>query len=141
MQGIGKQLQNHSVALISLVIAITSLGYNTWRNEQTEANRNVRYAAFEVLLKLGELERTVFHAHYDLDRTQGNPRIGWAYVLTIRDLSRVMPEPVPEKAENLYSVWDAEWAGLGEDEVRTQNILEAIDQVRMSVLATLDSLR
>ena len=31
-----RQLRRHSVALISLVVALTSLGYNTWRNETSE---------------------------------------------------------------------------------------------------------
>jgi hypothetical protein len=39
---IRKQIQNNAVALISLFIAVGSLGYNTWRNETTEEQRNVR---------------------------------------------------------------------------------------------------
>ena len=31
-ESIREQLRRNAVALISLVIAITSLGYNTWRN-------------------------------------------------------------------------------------------------------------
>ena len=58
-------MRQHSVALISLAIALSSLAYNTWRNEQTEANRNVRTAGIELLLKLGELDRVVFFSHYD----------------------------------------------------------------------------
>lgn len=50
-------------------------------------NRNYRVAAFETLLKLGELQQLVFHRHYDQELDKGNPRAGWAYVLTIRDLS------------------------------------------------------
>ena len=49
-----EQLRRNTVALISLVVAISSLSYNTWRNEATEENRNLRVAAFEILLKLGE---------------------------------------------------------------------------------------
>ena len=37
-----EQFRRNMVALISLVIAITSLGYNTWRNEASEANRTQR---------------------------------------------------------------------------------------------------
>jgi len=81
------QIRQHSVALISLAIALGSLGYNTWRNEKTEANRNIRTAGIELLMKLGELDRVVFFSHYDKDTVRGNPRSGWAYVLTIRDLA------------------------------------------------------
>ena len=81
---LGQQLRQHSVALISLVIAVSSLSYNTWRNEQTEANRNVRTAGIAMLLTLGELGQTVLFRHYDMDAVRGNPRAGWAYVLTIK---------------------------------------------------------
>lgn len=44
------QLQRNLVAIISLFIAVSSLGYNTWRNDKTEYNRNQRLASLEVLL-------------------------------------------------------------------------------------------
>ncbi|MDB6105600.1 MAG: hypothetical protein JWO52_5599, partial [Gammaproteobacteria bacterium] len=40
MATIREQLRNNAVALTSLFIALSSLGYNTWRNERTEHNRN-----------------------------------------------------------------------------------------------------
>ena len=45
MTTLRQQLRNNSVALISLVVALTSLAYNTWRNERTEHNRNIRTAS------------------------------------------------------------------------------------------------
>ena len=54
------QLKRNSVALVSIIIAVSSLSYNTWRNEKTEENRNQRFAAFEVLLKLNELQQVIF---------------------------------------------------------------------------------
>ncbi|MBF8293263.1 MAG: hypothetical protein HW392_2090 [Steroidobacteraceae bacterium] len=44
MPDMREQLRNNLVALISLVIALSALGYNTWRNELTERNRNIRAA-------------------------------------------------------------------------------------------------
>jgi hypothetical protein len=93
MSNIREQVRNNSVALISLFVALSSLGYNTWRNESTERNRNIRTATFEILAKLAEFERVVFLAHYDRDRTMGNPRIGWTYVIVIHDLSEVFHVP------------------------------------------------
>jgi len=61
------QARNNAVALISLVVALSSLGYNTWRNEHTERNQNVRTAGFDILTKLAEFERVVFLAQYDRD--------------------------------------------------------------------------
>jgi hypothetical protein len=52
MTTLRQQLRSNAVALTSLLIALTSLGYNTWRNEHTEHNRNIRAAAFEILTKL-----------------------------------------------------------------------------------------
>ena len=59
MSTVRQQLRNNAVALISLVVALGSLSYNTWRNERTESNRNIRTATFELLVKLSELERVV----------------------------------------------------------------------------------
>jgi len=56
---IRKQIHNNAVALISLFIAVGSLAYNTWRNETTEEQRNVRHASFRVLENLGELQQVV----------------------------------------------------------------------------------
>ena len=47
-----QQIRNNLVAIISLVVAISSLSYNTWRNELTEENRNIRFAGFEVINSL-----------------------------------------------------------------------------------------
>lgn len=135
-----EQLQRHSVALISLVVALTSLGYNTWRNEQTEANRNIRTAGIEYLLVLGELEQVVLFSHYDMDDERGNPRAGWAFVLTARDLATLSTEPAIASADALYSAWQSSWSGLGSDDSAEQRISVAIDQARNDMLAVLAAL-
>ena len=135
------QMRQHSVALISLAIALSSLAYNTWRNEQTEANRNVRTAGIELLLKLGELDRVVFFSHYDKDEIRGNPRLGWAYVLTIRDLVALTSEPAVSSSADFLRVWDENWSGLGKNDASADLISAGIDQLRndvLSVLAALD---
>lgn len=72
------QIKQNKLAIISLLVALTALGYNTWRNEQTEANRNIRQAGFEMLVHIGQLQRITYLAHYDKDSIEGNPRKGWA---------------------------------------------------------------
>lgn len=135
------QLQRNTVALISIIIAVSSLSYNTWRNEKTEDNRNQRFAAFEVLLKLSELQQVVFHSHYDMDKSdKGNPRTGWSYVLTVRDLSQVMQPPLPVKADELVKVWGQNWDGLGEKQESEDLIMEAIDIIRNETVILLESL-
>lgn len=116
-QSIREQLRRNAVALISLVIAITGLGYNTWRNEHTEGNRNQRWASFELLLKLGELQQLTYHIYYDRDVVdKGNPRAGWATVITMQDLSTVIDDPVPERASALHSAWGDNWLCIVERE-------------------------
>ena len=135
------QLRRNTVALISIVIAVSSLSYNTWRNEKTEDNRNQRFAAFEVLLKLSELQQVVFHSHYDQDKSdKGNPRTGWSYVLTVRDLSRVLQPPLPVTADELVKVWGDNWDGLGEKQKSEALIMQAIDNVRGETVILLESL-
>jgi len=145
--GFLEQARRNAVALISLVIAISSLSYNTWRNELTEQNRNVREAGFVILIKLGELERSVFHAHYDKDTNKGNPRTGWSYVLVIKDLGQLMPDPLPEQTQQLVKVWKQNWEQLGQNSPGDQNthgaelILKQIDVLRQVVLTTMNKLK
>lgn len=138
---IKSQLRRNTVAIISLVVALTSLGYNSWRNEQSEANRNIREAGIEALLKLGELDRVVFFSHYERDRDRGNPRLGWAYVLTIRDLGSLLPDPAQKTTADLVTVWTANWPALGGDSNGpAESISMAIDTCRADILTLLASL-
>jgi len=144
--GFIEQLRRNAVALISLVVALTALGYNTWRNEQTELNRNLRHAGFEVLLKLGELQRVAFDLRYDRERMTGTPRLGWSYVLEIEDLSMLLPEPMPQKAERLKLVWKHNWQGLesgdpAKADAAYEPISNSIDAARKEIVGTLASLR
>lgn len=137
---IPEQFRRNFVALVSLFIAVTSLTYTSWRHEQTEENHNHRLAAFETLLKLGELQQLVFHRHYDQAPDKGNPRTGWAYVLTIQDLTMLLPTPVPESAGQLVETWGEHWQGLGNNQDSTNTIIEAIDNTRNKTLELLQSL-
>jgi hypothetical protein len=142
MSNIREQLRNNAVALISLFVALSGLGYNTWRNERTEHNRNTRTAAFEILTKLAEFERVVFLAHYDKDRAMGNPRIGWTYVIVLHDLSEVVPGAIEPKAGELRAIWKENWEGLGSDDDTAADRIEAgIEGLRVATLNTLRSLR
>jgi len=104
-------------ALISLVVALGSLTYNTWRNERTEHNRNVRTAAFELLTKLAELERVVFLAQYDRDVCRGQSthrldvRAGdW------RPVRRWCRRRCRRKRRSCRGPGAGNWEGLGKDD-------------------------
>ena len=140
MNTIISQVGRHSGTLISLIVALSSLAYNTWRNEQTEENRNIRTAGIELLLKLGELDRVVFYSHYDQDQERGSPRSGWAYALTIRDLGSIMHEPASGSPTKLIEIWQQYWSGLGSDDLAASSISDSIDQARSDVLLVLAEL-
>jgi hypothetical protein len=136
-----EQVRRNSVALISLFVAVSSLSYNTWRNERSEYNRNQRVSSFEILLKLGELQQLVFHNHYDHDsEDKGNPRTGWAVVLTIQDLSTVLESPVPDSSKELVAVWGDHWSQLGDSQGSADAILSSIENLRADTLALLGDL-
>ena len=131
------QLKKNALALISLFVAFSALGYNTWRNEQTEHNRNIRTAGFEMLLHIGELQRITYLAHYDKDLVGGNPRKGWTEVLVLKDLSALIPQSGSKTAEQLFQVWGEHWEGLGKDDQSVAAIDQAIDDLRRETLAIL----
>jgi hypothetical protein len=136
-----EQVKRNIVALISLLLALASLSYNTWRNELTEYNRNVRAAGFEMLLAMGEVHQIVFFRHYDGDEERGNPRAGWAKILLLKDLAAIMPAEVETAANTLLLTWSQDWAGLGQDEASAQRISDAIDGLRDATLHALAVLR
>jgi hypothetical protein len=137
-----EQLRRNAVALISLFIALTGLLYNTWRNEHSELNRNQRWACFEILVMLGEMQELVYLSHYDPEQTDdSDSRRGWTKVLLIRDLSTVLDGPVPETATELHAVWGRHWEGLEDGEAASKEAIEgAINELRSFTLMTLKDL-
>jgi len=135
-----EQLKRQSLAVISLAVALTALGYNTWRNESTEDNRNLREAGFEMLVHIGELQRISYLAHYDKDVVTGSPRAGWVEVLILNDLAELMPESIKHQATQLQTVWGEHWDDLGEQDEAVQAIEAAIDGLRGDVVRNLESL-
>ena len=135
------QLRRNRVALISLVVAIISLSYNTWRNEASEDNRTQRLVSIQILLKLADLQQLVWHNHYDGDtEDKGNLRTGWAIVLTIKDIATILDSPMPESAENLWAVWNDNNLQLGDSTAAKDNIIMAIEKCRVDTLAVLQAL-
>ena len=135
------QIHHNAVALISLVVAISTLSYTTWRNEESEDNWNQRVAAFEVLVKLNELQQIIFHHHYDKDtQDRGNPRAAWAYVLTVRDLSSILNDPLPKESEDLLRVWGENWETLQSSQESLDRVLGELDEMREATKALLADL-
>jgi hypothetical protein len=145
-----QQLRDNLVAVTSLAVAVSALGYNTWRNEVTERNRNVRVAGIEILKEIGSLQQIVFHVRFTDDRvTGGEPRpelvrdlrMGWVDVFTIGDLAVVMPPEVARDAAALRAAWEQNVAGLVEDQEAFARIDGAIERLRRSTVESLRRLR
>ena len=145
MNSFKEQIRRNSVALISLAIAVTSLTYTGWRNETSEHQRSVRFAAFRVLEELGELQEVVLYRAYfapqNLDsEREGRLRVqGFGNVLLIRDLMNVMPAPGPTEAVRLESLWQEQVNALSsgantESAIAANEVLSAaIDDARVAV--------
>jgi len=156
MPTIRQQIHNNAVALISIFIAVSALAYNTWRNETTEDQRNIRHAAFRVLENLGEVQEVVDSRYYYLafDReiaSEGELRIrGFGSVAMIRDLMMLMPEPGPGAGVALHESWLARFTHLDQLDAGGQHtaaaqeaereLTAAIRQTRAAVLHVLRNL-
>jgi hypothetical protein len=141
MNGTRRPIRDNLVAIVSLAVALSALGYNTWRNERTERNRNVRVAGIEMLREIGSLQQIIFYAHYAEGDARGDPRMGWADVLTIGDLAALMPPDVKRDAEALRKTWEADAGKLVEQDDAFARIDGAIDVLRRTTLAELSALR
>jgi len=136
-----EQVRRNLVALISLAIAITSLGYNTWRNEASEHNRNQRLVSIEILTMLGDLQKAVLDARYGREsESREHLRNGWAITLTLRDIAMVAAGEVPESADELFTVWSAESSKLRRSEDAQRLIEDAVNEVRRNTHDVLRSL-
>ncbi len=141
MASIGEQIRRNTVALISLVVAITSLGYNTWRNEASEGNRNIRVAGMETIQELAGLQQVVFFGRFQPEDFRGDPRVGWVHVLAVNDYAAVMPSQVMLAADGLVATWQSNFAALAEqDEQAYADIDRQIDAVKAATLAALAEL-
>ncbi len=141
MNGTRRPIRDNLVALVSLVVALSALGYNTWRNERTERNRNVRVAGIDMLREIGSLQQIIFYAHFAQGDARGDPRMGWADVLTISDLAVLMPPDVVKEAGKLRAAWEADAERLVEEDEAFEHIDGSIDALRQTTLAELGALR
>lgn len=132
---LSEQIKQNSLAIISLFVALSALGYNTWRNESSEANRNVRQAGFEIIKHIGELQKIAYLSHFDKTNFKTNPKVAWTEVLILKDLSRLMSPNIQIKADILTSAWENNWQGLMDDsDLSLAEIDIALFELRMDVL-------
>jgi len=127
-------------AIFSLIFAVVGFSYNAWRLEVSEDNSNIRTAAFEVLTELSVLQQLIYSAHFDHDKSAGNPRVGWVKVGLIVDLSALISKPVETKAIDLKNVWSKSWDTFANNRNSTDQLILKIDAVRNAIKSTLKNL-
>lgn len=137
-----EDVRRNAVALISLAIALAGLGYNTWRNETTEAHRNTRQAAFMMLQQLGELQQIVDQRFYAGQRDDVNRISGWGRVALIRDMGMLVTPASAGQAATLFLTWQERLAQLDAGEQQAEDdISAAIAATREQVLSDLGALK
>ncbi|MEQ1592604.1 MAG: hypothetical protein ABL892_09475 [Thiobacillaceae bacterium] len=141
MASLYQQIRSNLVAIISLLVALSTLGYTTWRHQVSEVNRTTREAAFEILRTAEALQSVVDFAHYEMDTQAGHPIKGWEKVLYLRDMAALMPPSVNMRTEQLRAVWAQDSDNLVSDEAATRRVTAAIENLRTDVRAQLSSLR
>ena len=141
LHGFFEQVKNSRIAIISLIIALIALTYGTWRDEETEKNRNIRMASFEALKHLGELQIIVNYAHYQPDYQLGNPFFGWGHLMLINDMGELLPPPAPAALNKLAKVWSEDWQKIKEDSAAVERITTEIDHSRNTIIDLIRHLR
>lgn len=135
------RLRNNSLSILSLTVALTALGYNTYRNEMSEANRSVRAAEFEMLRHLIDVQQVVDYIALNKDPHKGDLTLGLNRVLLIRDLSSVTPAEVEKAADQLRAQWVQNSEKLGANPEVAAHLSEQIWATRQAVLTSLRSLK
>ena len=134
-------LQANLLAIISVLIAVASLSYNTWRNDVSELNRNQRAAGFAVLQELATLQLLVDHLTYDDKRQRGDTIEGGTRVVFIGDLASLTSPKVDAGAKSLRQQWESEVGRLESSEEANKTVSRAIESLRVETLRTLAELR
>jgi len=133
-------VRRNAVALISLSVALFSSGYNTWRNQSTEAHRNVREASFKLIEQAGELQQLMQHRYYGGDHSQMNWIAGWGHATLIRDMAPLVSPAVQQRADAVFAEWKAHAgeleSGQGDSAQRIENAIDQLTgEIRSELLA------
>ena len=135
-------LRRNAISFISLFVALSGLGYNTWRNETTEAHRNVREASFRVLEEIGELQQVVDQRYYAGKRSDVNRITGWGKAALVRDMGMLVSPATSKQTARLFATWQTQLERMDAGEANAEReISAAIAAVREQVLRDLETLQ
>ncbi len=134
-------IQRNLLSIISLLFALTSLSYNTWRNETSARNENQREAGFRVLTELAELQVLTDHITYGGEELKGDVIEGWTKVKFISDLSVLVTPELELVAKNLLVKWTENVGALEHEEPANKVISASIQTVRDQTVRQLAQLK
>lgn len=126
--------------VLSIGLAIVSIGYNVWRMAESEQNANVRDAAFEVFLALAEFQEVIYAAHFDNLAVEGSPRRGWVKVKLVEDMSILVGEEVALEARELRDTWQEQWSTIEDNREGVDLLVTQIEKLRETLRNRLASL-
>jgi hypothetical protein len=136
------EVKRNLVAIISLCVALSGLGYNTWRNETTESHRNVRQASFALLEQLGQLQQLVYQRYYAHQRDDVTRITCWGKVMLVRDMGPLVSGEVAARSNGLFETWSDKLDDLDEGDAGAEKAISgSIAALREQLLVELKRLR
>ncbi len=130
-----QKIAHHSLSIISLMIAIIALTYNTWRSDTTEYNRNIRTASFELIKELGQLQNITNQIHFSNLNQQQQELLkiqGWGHIALIEDLSTLLPLQISKASQELKQEWQNHHVNLAQNNTAESVISKRIEMLRES---------
>jgi len=135
-------VRQNALALVSLLVALFGLGYNTWRNETTEHHRNIRQSAFIALDALGEVQQLADTRFFGGNHGEPNRIAIWGRITLIRDVATLVSAETDTRAMALFTAWsDQAQAFDTGDPVAEKAVSSAIRETRAQVLRDLQRLK
>ena len=112
------------------MIAISALSYNSWRNELSEQNRNIRYAGFEIIKETAKLQQFFDQTTFESENHKSKlPIEGWVKIRLIQSLSVFMNIEVQNQANYLFSKWQDGWQKLKSNKKVNSDLSIIIDNL------------
>ncbi len=139
---ISEQIRRNAVAIISLIVAVSSLGYNTYRNELTETIRTIRQAGFEMISELSKLQQVILFARFDAQDERGGTTVTWSHMLALQDLSFAMPYNIQEHDKKLFKIWQNNHENISDNDEGAYKMIDAeIDTFKAEIIVSISDLK
>ncbi|MCC7247437.1 MAG: hypothetical protein IT473_02330 [Lysobacter sp.] len=136
-----RDVSGRALALIALAVALTGMAYNTWRNETSEAQRNVRQACFMLLEESAALQQIVDLRFGGHDRSKSSWASAWGKATLIRDLGELAPPRTGQEAQHVYEIWSQRAHQIDErNPLAEDELSDAIERMRRQTLEDLRGL-